>query len=333
RQKNPIELERVAQMMWSQTEKERARQIRRRPTGVLALGWACLESAANGRTEHRPTSADWPDSVVRRISLPAGGAHPWRLSALVSPRSAPPPWKIAVVTGAPSWAEYWAPVIAALPADREMIVVDRPGFAGSEPVECVGDLEVQAEALAPLLETAPGQKLLLVGQSYGAVIAAIMAARAPGRVASLVLLSSYLGVPGPTARWLVGVGSRFLGVIPRDLRNAVMEVSGLPAQMPLFTKALGGISAPIGFIHGAKDDFAPIDVALQLALDCKTRLPVSFQRVPEANHFLNDGPPEVLLSALEACLPIPAKRPRWVLKWPSLGVSNRAATGLAASEA
>src|SRR5450432_1675999 len=44
-----------------------------RPKGVLALGWACLSSAASGRTEHRPTSEDYPDSVVRRTTFTAGG--------------------------------------------------------------------------------------------------------------------------------------------------------------------------------------------------------------------------------------------------------------------
>ncbi|MBA3811225.1 MAG: hypothetical protein H0X27_06190, partial [Caulobacteraceae bacterium] len=87
----------------------------KRPSGVLALGWACLESAVHGRTEHRPTDADYPDSVVRRMSFSAGGGLGWRISALTTPRARVAPWKIVVVPGAPSWAEYWAPVLAALP--------------------------------------------------------------------------------------------------------------------------------------------------------------------------------------------------------------------------
>lgn len=130
----------------------------RRPKGILALGWACLESAASGRTEHRPTSADYEDAVVRRISFTAGGGLGWRVSALTTPRAAPAPWKIVVVTGAPSWAEYWAPVLAALPQTREMVVVDRPGFAASEPAACVLDIGEQARALAPLLKLHRGRK-------------------------------------------------------------------------------------------------------------------------------------------------------------------------------
>src|SRR5689334_4027035 len=155
---------------------------RKRPKGVLAMGWAAIEAAARGRTEHAPTAADYPDTVVRRTHFIAGGGHGWKISALETPRAEPAPWKIVVITGAPSWAEYWAETLAELPQDREMIVVDRPGYAGSEPLHPVPDIRVQAEALSPVLQTPPGQKLLLVGQSYGAAIASIMAAENPGRV-------------------------------------------------------------------------------------------------------------------------------------------------------
>lgn len=73
---------------------------RRRPKGVLAMGWACFESAARGRTEHAPTSADYPDTVVRRTTFIAGGGHGWQVSALETPRATPAPWKIVVITGA-----------------------------------------------------------------------------------------------------------------------------------------------------------------------------------------------------------------------------------------
>src|SRR6059058_5463609 len=113
------------------------------------MGWACFECAATGRTEHAPTSADYPETVVRRTSFAAGGGHGWRISALETPREAPPAWKIVVITGAPSWAEYWAETLAELPQDREMIVVDRPGYGASEPLHPVTDIRVQARALAP----------------------------------------------------------------------------------------------------------------------------------------------------------------------------------------
>jgi pimeloyl-ACP methyl ester carboxylesterase len=278
------------------------------------MGWAAVEAAANGRTEHVPTSAWYPDSVVRRASFTAGGGHGWRISALETPRRAPPPWRIVVITGAPSWAEYWTETLAELPQDREMIVVDRPGYAGSEPLHPVTDIRVQAEALAPLLRAERGQRILLVGQSYGAAIASIMAEQNPGKVAGLVLLSGFFGEAGPTARWLLDFGGRALKLIPRDLRNAVIEVTGQKPQLRHARKALGRLNIPIHVIHGDKDDFAPLEVAEKLALETVTRRPVRVVRTEGANHFLNDGP-EALLAALEACIP---QRPSFHFRWPKL---------------
>ena len=289
--------------------------VRKRPKGMLAMGWASFESAARGRTEHAPTSADYPDTVVRRTSFTAGGGHGWRISALETPRAAPAPWKIVVITGAPSWAEYWAETLAELPQDRQMIVVDRPGYAGSQPAEPVTDIRVQAQALAPLLEAARGQKVMLVGQSYGAAIASLMAEANPGKVESLVLLSGFFGETGPTSRWLLDVGARALQFIPRDLRHAVVEASGQRPQLAHARQALSRLTIPIHMIHGDKDDFAPIEAAERLAAETVTLRPIQFIRTPGANHFLNDGPADQLLAALEACIPV---RKPWTFRWPKL---------------
>ncbi len=288
---------------------------RRRPKGILAMGWASFECAMRGRTEHAPTSADYPDTVVRRASFTAGGGHGWRISALETPRSTPAPWKIVVITGAPSWAEYWAETLAELPQDRQMIVVDRPGYAGSQPMTPVTDIRVQAEALAPLLEAARGQRVMLVGQSYGAAIASLMADANPGKVETLVMLSGFFGEAGPTARWLLDMGTKALKLIPRDLRHAVIEASGQRPQLDFAKHALARLTIPIHMIHGDRDDFAPIESAERLAAETVTRQPIHFVRTAGGSHFLNDGPVDQLLAALETCIPA---RKRWTFRWPRL---------------
>lgn len=290
---------------------------RKRPKGLIAMGWAAVDAAARGRTEHAPTAADYPDKVVRRTSFTAAGGHGWRISAIETPRATPAPWRIVVITGAPSWAEYWAETLAELPQDREMIVVDRPGYAGSEPLHPVTDIRVQAEALAPVLKAARGQKVLLVGQSYGAAIASIMAEQNPGKVAGLVLLSGFFGEAGPTAKWLLDLGGKALKMIPRDLRHAVIEVTGQKPQLRHAKHALARVNVPIHIVHGDKDDFAPLEVAERLAAETVTRRPIRVVRTEGANHFLNDGPAEILIAALEACIP-QNRAGAWTFRWPKL---------------
>ena len=194
-----------------------------------------------------------------------------------------------------------------------MVVVDRPGFAGSEPGHCVLDIRIQARALAPLLETPPGQGIILVGQSYGGAIASLMAQANPRRVAALVLLSSYLGEPGPTAQRLIQLGERLSGFIPRDLRNAVEEVRGQPAQLQYVRAALARLRMPVHVVHGEADDFAPIEAARTFTRKSGARS-VRFCAVPGAGHFINDGPAETLLASIEACIPSASRRGAW--RWP-----------------
>jgi pimeloyl-ACP methyl ester carboxylesterase len=278
------------------------------------MGWAAIGAAAAGRTEHAPLDV-FPEGV-RRTEFIAGGGHGWRITALETARKTPAAWRIVVITGAPSWAEYWAETLAALPEDREMIVVNRPGYGGSEPLHPVTDIRVQAEALAPLLSVPRGQKVLLVGQSYGAAIAAIMADQNPGKVAGLVMLSGFFGETGPTAKWLIDVGTKALKVIPRDLRHAVIEASGQRPQLRHAKQALSRLAIPIHMIHGDKDDFAPLEVAERMAGETVTRRPIRLVRTEGANHFLNDGPAEELVAALEAC--IPQRGPAWTFRWPKM---------------
>jgi pimeloyl-ACP methyl ester carboxylesterase len=289
--------------------------LKRRPKGVFEIGWATFEAAWSGRSEHLPHWAEYPDALVERIGFRAGGGHDWRLSALRTPRPRTAPWKIVVVTGAPSWAEYWSAALASVGQDREMWVVDRPGFGFSEPAESVVDLSVQAEALSPLLDCAPGQRVLLVGQSYGAAIATLMAAAQPDKVGALVLLSGLYGDIGPTGVRLVELGRRIHGVIPRDLKNAITEVLAQGPQQSTVREALRRLTMPIHIVHGDEDDFAPIDAARDLAEDLAGMANVSLTVVPHANHFLNEGPPELVLAPLETAI---ASAPREPAPAPSL---------------
>jgi fermentation-respiration switch protein FrsA (DUF1100 family) len=130
-----------------------------------------------------------------------------------------------------------------------------------------------------------------------------MAADQPDKVHALVLLSGLFGDMGPTATRLVELGRRIHGVIPRDLRNAITEVLAQRPQLPIVCDALRGLAMPIHIIHGDADDFAPIDAARALAEEHLAEKPnVFFTPVPHANHFLNEGPPELVLEPLEAVI-------------------------------
>lgn len=87
-----------------------------------------------------------------------------------------------------SWREY-AEVLPLLGARRRTIAVDTAGFGESDPV-AEASIEAWAGAALQLLDAVGMTRAHVVGHHTGGVIAVEMAARAPGRVASLVLSST-----------------------------------------------------------------------------------------------------------------------------------------------
>jgi pimeloyl-ACP methyl ester carboxylesterase len=235
---------------------------------------------------------------MERVAFTAGVPERWRLSSLRTPDRPNAPWRILIVTGTPSWSEFWAPTIAKVPANREMIVVDRPGFSESQPQGAVTDIAKQAEAMAPLLNGHPGQKVVVIGQSFGSPVATLMAAAHPDRVRALVLLSSYFGDQGPTARRMFGVGRIALPLLPRDFRNSITEVSAQAPQLPRVWRALLSLSIPVVFIHGDRDTFVPIAAARRIAADYHHTL----IDVPRGDHFLNACCVDAVLAAVERAI-------------------------------
>lgn len=260
---------------------------------------ACAAHVETGEEADRfPTSSSYPAGTMERTSFEAGVPEQWRISALRTPERPDATWKIVIITGTPSWSEYWAPTIAGLPPTREMIVADRPGFRTSEPRDAVRDLAKQADALAPMLEARPGQRVLLVGQSFGAPVATLMAARYPEQVHALVFVSAFFGDRGPTARRMVGAGSIVQPILPRDLRNSISEIRAQRPQLPAVWTALRGLQQPIVFVHGDDDTFVPLEADQRIAAEYGHTLVT----VPQGDHFLNACCVPALLASFEQAI-------------------------------
>ncbi len=264
---------------------------------ALALS-ACVAGAAENEEERFPTSGSYPPGTMERFDFTAPVADQWRISALRTPERPDATWKVVIITGTPSWSEYWAPTIAGLPSNRELVVADRPGFAMSEPQEAVRDLATQAEALSPMLEAREGQRVLLIGQSFGAPVATLMAQRYADRVDALVLVSAYFGDRGPTARRMFGAGRLVHGLLPRDFRNSISEMVAQTDQLPTVWTALRGLQQPIVFVHGDADTFVPIEADQRIANEYGHTL-IS---VPGGDHFLNACCVPELLAAVEQAI-------------------------------
>jgi len=88
-----------------------------------------------------------------------------------------------------SWREY-RDVLPLLGIRRRAIAIDTAGFGDSDPTPGAASIEAWAGAALTLLDAAGIGRVHLVGHHTGGVIAIELAARAPQRVAALVLSST-----------------------------------------------------------------------------------------------------------------------------------------------
>ncbi len=144
------------------------------------------------------------DAMATRRETPCGpgATMVWR-----SWGSGPP--AILLHGGAGSWM-HWARNILPLAGDRTVWAPDLPGFGDSDVPEDVSD----ADSLAPHVlrgatQVTAGQPFDLVGFSFGALVAALIAAEAPPALRRMVLVSvngmGLIGGGPPALKRLRGV--------------------------------------------------------------------------------------------------------------------------------
>jgi len=105
--------------------------------------------------------------------------------------------KYVFLHGTPSDGSVWSEVMARRPAEAGCALLDLPdhGRARDEAQGSTAALEARVAAHVAEL----GDELVLVGHSYGAYLCGRLAARLPGRIARMVLISGFAGLPAERA--------------------------------------------------------------------------------------------------------------------------------------
>ncbi|MGA3525442.1 alpha/beta fold hydrolase [Melissospora conviva] len=151
---------------------------------------------------------------------PAGGlVSEWRLVDGISTHcrrgsdagtSRPP---VLLVHGLAVSHRYLSPLASALAVDHDVYVPDLPGFGLSGAPGTVYDAHRHADHLAAWLGAYGLGGVCVLGHSFGAEVAAALAARHPGAVGALVLAGA---IADPRARTPWGQFRRFLRDAPRE---------------------------------------------------------------------------------------------------------------------
>jgi pimeloyl-ACP methyl ester carboxylesterase len=143
---------------------------------------------------------------------------------------------VVCVHGSLSWGTFAFRAQRALADSRALVLPDRRGYGGS-PASGAADFDIDAGDIGPLL----GDGAHLVGHSYGAVIALLIAARRPAAVRTLTLVEP--------AALAIARGDGAVEELIATLSDLDAVATGLdPAEFVLrFLEALGyrrGIDMP-----------------------------------------------------------------------------------------
>ncbi len=168
---------------------------------------------------------------------------------------------VVFIHGAPGAWYGWMNLLddSLLQLHCRMVAVDRPGYGKSSYGKPLNSLEQQSRMLHQLLQKEKhGQKVILVGRSYGSPIAAYIAAEYPSLVDGLLLVSSAVDPEKEKFYWFSPMGKRKLvrWLLPTPINMATDEkyshLGELQKMLPIWPK----VTQPSILMQGGKDNIA-----------------------------------------------------------------------------
>jgi pimeloyl-ACP methyl ester carboxylesterase len=177
------------------------------------------------------------------------------------------------------------PVVEALARDRMVFAPLAPGFADLEELEDIRDIHDLTLHYDDILEALQLERVVVAGHSFGALIAAEIAAHTPARVSRLILASplglwndhhpvaDLFGIPQAEVPTLLyadparGQGEK----AKPDLETTLALARGMstvarflwPIPDRGLSRRLYRVRAPTLVIHGALDRFVPVEYAAE----------------------------------------------------------------------
>lgn len=191
---------------------------------------------------------------------------------------------VLFIHGSPGHATEWQPFLNDCPTDQHRIAVDRPGYGESLPAGPMPSVTRQAEAIAPLLAAG----CIVVGYSFGGLVALQLALDHPALVAGLVLI----GCPADPALEHVHPLQKFAAnafvskLLPQNLNASNFELMELRADMSEIAPRLGDLRQRITILQGVRDTLVPASNAQFLATRLHDSARPRLVLLPDGDHYL-----------------------------------------------
>ncbi len=181
---------------------------------------------------------------------------------------------IVFIHGSNLSLDYWVDTMAAIPG-RRLVAVDLIGFGGSDKPDLTYDIDCHQRYFLAFMDALGIDAAILVGHSFGGVMAAWFAAKSPERVVAPVIMQAP-GIPGSmitkwpkSALMKPGLANRLcFGLANSSLfkrafpRNIARQDLGLTNSIfnQAYVDAVGQIRQPTLLLMSSGDNRIPFDV-------------------------------------------------------------------------
>lgn len=185
------------------------------------------------------------------------------------------------------WADYLTD--PDLRQRAHMIAVDRPGFGGSGKGKAELSVKQQGRDVAALLAKAtPGQRVILVGHSYGGPVVARLAMDYPDKVTDVVILAGSIDPAQEHTAWYQYPADWFVfsWMLPTNLVVANREIRALKGELTMMLPLWPTVRQRVSVLQGEKDDLVPpanADFAARVLTNAGS---LNIIRIPNRNHFI-----------------------------------------------
>ena len=210
-------------------------------------------------------------------------------------------WRLVMFPGTQARKYLFERMLRLAPADLEVVLLARPGYAKGH-MRAYLDFDDQVAAARPFLDG--GKKVVALGVSYGGELALKALVDHPETVKGAVTVSALVTEPRPWVQPFVDLGDApvIRSLLPRTLHHARAEVAGRRAQIGPLLSRLKDVTAPVTIIHGNADHLVSRRDAETLKSYFREGADVEYRDVMGGLHFLEMQFPRLLFDAVKGVI-------------------------------
>lgn len=211
--------------------------------------------------------------------------------------------RVIFIHGSPSSSKSFTPVTnnKSLQQGAELETFERPGYQKYNLSSSYQPLETQVQAVLNIINAgdSPSDPVILVGHSYGALIALKAAQSQDPRIKAVVTLAGIFNPEEVQNKWYQNLANlkTVQKILPKALLQSHLEISALKNDLVRSLDSMKQIQVPVYLVHGQADKNVSAENT-KFILPYLNRTTTSIVLLPETGHNIMREQPQFVSDLL-----------------------------------